>query len=586
MNRILPLTALVLLPAVWPLLGGSEPASIAPDRDIATLVPERCSVFVEGTGLAPLLELGFEHPLVSCFSASPLGQFLQQRFASEEYLGQADKWLGESLLSALGALSRRGLALGVDAGAKKGVLVVRGAEAGRVQELQERIFARIETALGWPGGLDRPAQLWHGGEVWFLGELVVARREALLAAGNDAELVRAVLALAADPGGRGLLARPGFAALHGARTGSEALWAWADLEALEPQADQGFRALRASSRSPAMQSLFGARIAALTSSASLAAWLALGDERLVLGLRGSAATSAEPLEPGASPGALVPPKLPAGQDLVQALVYRDYGALFEHRSELFPSEDQPGFAEAITSAALFFGGQDLGADVLAHVSPWLRVVVRPARFRPGLEPEIPLPALAIVAALEDEQRLGPEFVSAFQSLVSIVNIDRAQKGGGSLLLALGRAGEVELTSARFLAPAAGAGVDLRYNLEPACAVVGQCLVLGTHESLVRELVRDLAQADVGVACTETHEWLELDGSSVAAAFAANSAALVARKMLAEGLAQEQAEQEVAGLLLALDSIERARAELGGGDPRMPELRLELELACPAAEPAR
>lgn len=49
---------------------------MAPDRPIASLVPERCAIFVEGPGLSRLLAQGLDHDFVRAFFASPLGMKL------------------------------------------------------------------------------------------------------------------------------------------------------------------------------------------------------------------------------------------------------------------------------------------------------------------------------------------------------------------------------------------------------------------------------------------------------------------------------------------------------------------------------
>ncbi len=588
MNRCLPVAACALLPLAFPLARGARPAPLSPDRPIASLVPERCGLYLEATGLAPLLERGLEHPFLRTLLEGELGRSLLAKLdrSPADFLAEADRRFGSPVLPALAALGWRGIALGVDPRSWKAVLVFHGRDAALVCELLERTLDRIAESYGWPGALDEPRKHGHGGDIWLIGdELVVARREALLVLGNEESLVQDALALAADPSGEGLLGRRAFEALHARKTGRESLWGWADLEELEAFGDQGFRDLRASPRSPAFQSLLGAGLATLASSRALSAWIALeGGDGISLGFLGTEASPALPLVPGSRKAASVPPELPAQDDLAQALLYRDYAAMFAHRSELFPAESLPAFAEQITNAALFLGGKDLGREVLPGVSPWLRVVSRPPRFAAGLEPEIPLPGLVVIASLDEPDQLGPELVAAFQTLVALVNVDQAQKGKPGLRLALEREGESEISSARFRAPGPAEGVDVRYNLEPACSVVGRSLVLGTHESLVREVVRELRAAPA--SAPSPVESVSIAGAALARVVAQNFQALVAQKRVEEGLSQAAAEEEIEGLRLLLASFARAGAEIHCEDPSSPELRLWLELAHPASEATR
>src|SRR5262249_18584238 len=158
-----------------------------------------------------------------------------------------------------------------------------------------------------------------------------------------------------------------------------------------------------------------------------------------------------------------------------------------HRVDLFPADELPGFAKASSQLALFFGGRDFSEAILPHVSPWMTVVARPVEFDAKAKPEIPLPAAAVVLHVDQPDELGPVLVSAFQTAIGLINVDRAQKGLDALMLQLELVDDVQVTSAHFLAPHAGDGVDLRYNLAPACAMVGSALVVGTHSALVSQI---------------------------------------------------------------------------------------------------
>ena len=571
MNRRLPFAApLALLALSW-MQRGASPTSSEPERPLASLVPARCTLYVEGNGLGALLERGLDDPLVRTVLDTPLGRALLDEAGRTpaEALAAADEALGAPVLPLLRDLVQHGTGLGV-AGAGEVVLVARGRSDEAVERALTTVLDHLERRFGVPGALDRPAERWDGADVWILGEQgFVVRRGALLVLGNGRSLVQETLALDDDPEGRGLLGTSAFAAPYATRSTGALLWAWADLQALEAVADAGFRELRAAERQPAFQSLLGAELAALASGRTLSIAIEpQGGDALALTVRGREARVDSVLRPRTRPGA-VPAEL-ADPALAEALLYRDYAALFAHRSELFPPETLPGFAEAVTNGALFFGGKDLGEEVLPALSPWLRVVVRALEFAPERKPEIPLPGLAVVAVVDDEES-GAEWVSAFQTLIAVVNVDQAQKGERGLRLQLGREGEIEVSSARFPAPLPGDGVDARYNLEPALALVGRHLVLGTHESLVRALVRELR--DAPVLDPAPREELALDPRGLARVVADNLGALVAQKMLEEGVTRAAAEQEIGGLRLVLESFEVLRAELERADDTTPELRV-------------
>lgn len=571
MNRLLPIAAFLLLPVAlsWARIEPVEP--LAADRPLASLVPTRCLVYVESGTLGPWLSAGLEQPLVARLLASAPAQALLAKapMTPAQALEKADAWLGSPALACAAELAQNGLAFGFDPAQQKSLLLARGADAAAVEGNLTRVFDALERQFGWPGALDRPQRTWSGADVWSLGEAVVARRDTLLVLANDEELAQESLELAADAEGLGLLADAPFAAAHGAREPGALVWSWLALEELEPLGDQGFRDLRAAETTPAMQGVFGAELAALTSAPALAAELRLEATGLALELRGLGARRVPALAAGARE-AEVPAEL-SGPSGAEALLYRDYAAFFRERAALFPPEALPAFAEAITNGALFFEGQDLGEDVLPHVSPWYRVVVRELVFPAERRPEIPLPGAALVAVL-DTPEAGAQWQAAFQTIIALANVDQAQKGQRGMRLALGREGEVELSSARFATPRPGEGIDIRYNLEPSLAIVGRHLVLATHEELARALVRELAGREPG---RSGREFLRLEAAAVLGALRANRGTLVAKKQIEEGLERPAAEAELALVEETLAWLDELSLEL---DPEDTSLSVELSFA--------
>jgi hypothetical protein len=345
------------------------------------------------------------------------------------------------------------------------------------------------------------------------------------------------------------------------------------MEELEDFGDEGLRALRRVGLTPPGQGLLGAELGALCGARALAVALVLAAEGPELRLRAVGAPRAESLEPGARPAEQ--PAEVAGDDLGTALLYRDYARFLAQRATLFPAEAQASFAETITTGALFFAGRDLGSEVLPHVSPWIRLVAREVEFAPERRPEITLPAVAAIAVLDDPAE-GEAWTSALQTLIAILGVEQAQKGQAGLGLHLSSANGIELTSARFPAPRPGEGVDLRHNLEPAMAVVGRHLIVGTHVGLVRELARELE--DEPPLAAPAREQLRLAPRALAALLTRNRVALVAHKMLTEGLGHADALQEIVGLERLLESLESVRIEVGRPAPDVHELVLAPILA--------
>ena len=569
-----------LAPAPSPPLAGQE-------RELAMLFPADSVLFVEAPGLDELLAEGTDGDFVSALLTSPLGSALSEAGISPDaWLSWLESRWGRDPLATLSALTDQGVALALRPrahGQPAMTLVLRTENAGLLSEVLDDAFGRIEAKYRIPGAFDEPADRVLGADVWVLGdELVVARRGGLLIVGNDRDFARRSLELATtDTPDEGVLAsNEAFRELAAKRPEGVLAWAWVDLPALVDAGAKDLAELTELAGVPGAQALLGPALSGIPTGPGLALWLAVDGRRLEISIEGVGAKLPEPLLARAedySP----PPAIADPSDLAYGLLYRDYASFVNDRAKLFAPELLPSFSEPLSTLSLFFGGADFGEDVLPGLSPWILLVSRDLEFEPGVVPENPLPGLCAIAELEQPERLGPEVITAFQTLIGILNADRAQNRGGMMRLRLGLEGDVELTSASFLPPGPEDGVDMRYNLEPACAMVGPYLVLGTHADLVRDVIRrlDARRGTTGHA-EGADEFLTISGAALLRTVEANFETLVMNKVLDEGVTPEEAEGDLNGLRLLLESVESARFETHAGLPAegRPVARLILTLA--------
>ncbi len=580
LELISPLGSLPLFALLVPLVHQAPPAPLARAREIPTFLPARSLAVVDWSGLEPVLELGLDHPFVQNLLRTELATALLKSAEKrpEDLLALAEHFLGKPALPTLARLgSRAALAVAAHTAGPRFVLVLQGEDAALLESTLSTAFERLDAALGLGGALDDPHRRLQEAEIWELGaELTLARREALFVASNDEGLLRDVLDLAADPESEGLLARAEFRAHWEQRDPEAGLFGWVDLDALARVDPEGFAQLTEVPRRPEAQFLLGPRASSLAAARSLSVNLVIEDMGFELETRSGGAPLAL-LSQRSGFGAPLLPRAP--DDVFVAVIERDFATLLGRRLELFAPEFQPEFAEALSNLALFFGGKDIAEEILPLVSPRLALVSRPVEFEEGREPEIPLPAVALIAELSDPERTGGEFVSAFQSLIGILNVDRAQMARSGMQLRLMLEGGVEISSARFPTPGPADGVDLLYNLEPACAVVGPHLVIGTHVALVRSLVREL-QGGAGAAAAPVGdaEWLEASGEELARVVQANFEVLVQKKVLDDGVSLAQAEEELGGFRLLLASLARVRLAVEQENNREIVLRASFELA--------
>ena len=603
-TRLLPLAALPVLYAlnVVPPGGvgqpGTHPAAdpLDADRAIASFFPESTLLLAEAPALPALLDAGFEHPVVAGLLASPLGEALlaEAEFTPEAGLAFVDALLGRPLLPALASVTRRGAAFGVlprraGNGQAQWVFAALGDDDLVTEELLDRALTLVGAEHGT--NLSEPTDTHAGADVWNLGdELFVARRDALFLASNDAAALRKALDLDALPDERGLFANPEFASDRATLDGSELVWSWFDRARTQELlnafgAGEGLEKLGAANREPEAQYLLGPGLSALGTGARLVGSASIEGGAISFELRSRGAEEASVVAPalpgderspaaggsptrpaGGSPTrpAGGSPTLPAGvlrEGAASAVVYRDLAGLWSHRQELFPADRGPALVRGMNQLGLFFGGLDLPEEVLPTFSPWLRLVSAPVSFTEGAEPELPLPALAVMVDLEDAE-FGPRLTAAFQGLIGVIGVDRAQKGEAPLVLHVASRDGVELSYASYPKPRPGDGVDLRYNLEPACASVGSTFVLATHRDIAERIVRDLVAGDtVPAPGAGVVERLDLPGSLLRAALEPNREALVMQGVYEEGKTLEESRGDIDGLIALSGLLERIELEL-------------------------
>lgn len=559
------------------------------DVEHAVLAPQTSLAFVEFQDADGLLVRGLDHPFAATLLEAGLGRALAAHVGSApaEALAALDERAGFEVLPALVGLAGRGAGLSVHlrGGEPAWLLTLRGKDAAIVEAGLGRALARAAELAGYPGAFAAPAERRGATALWRVGQgLAIAQSDAWILASADESAV--IEALERARGEEGLAHAPGFARARAAREAGATLWGWTDLAKLRAfqrlgDGDQGLLELERTASQPAAQFLLGPTLSLLGSADSLAVSLCVQGEDASLRVQGF--DVAQGPSRGILPvaGAACAAHGPLAKDALHALLFRDLRSLFARRGELFEPQAQPAFAEAEGNLALFFGGRDVSEAVLPHLSPWLELVAREVEFAADAVPDAPLPALALLARVDDPGAVGADLVAAFQTAISLVNVDRAQKAQPSLRLELAQLGATTITSARFAPPTPGTGVDLHYNLEPACVLAGNTLVIGTHRALVAELATELLGARVEQGApkiaSDGIERLRLAGAALETLARDQRELLVMGRVLNDGRERAAAEGEIDLLIDLLGCIEglQLSAERSGEDELGARITLDL-----------
>ncbi|MFT7665558.1 MAG: hypothetical protein ACI87A_003797 [Planctomycetota bacterium] len=608
-SALLPLGAIFLLPLFSPFLGPASSRSPVTGKvlelefkaaengedALVQLLPSQTVMWLEAPGFGALLKAGAGSDLMRALGANESVKALLQLAepSLEDLIRQGTDILDTPLLERLASVLGKGGLLGVFPYRDKlsWLLVTHGEEESEVRESLRRALTFAGKQAGFPHAFKNSHDTIEGADVWYLGDkLCIAQRGAFMLACESSALLPQLLSRASDVLGER------SARLD--RGGQSVLSLSLNFEAVRQLDTEvpGFKGLKQLqlwpdvASQPAIQFLFGPMLAALGHSQTMKAELFLESTNLRLALHATGIDS-EPiasLMPSADEQtALIPPAPRVTDHAAELLVYRDLDALFRQRADIFPPGVLPAFAKAISDLTPFIGGLDFTEEFLPGLSPWIRVVVQPVEFDEGLRPSQPLPGACLLLEMSNAERIGGSLVAGFQSAVSIVSIERAQQAKTPLLLGIELVDGVAMSRAHYLAPGEGEGIDMEYNLVPACAVVGNTFVFGTHKALVAQVVRGLVAGELNsIGDRSGSEHLTIPGELLVSALVNNLDALVMNKVLEEGVSRADAQSELEVALGLLELLKELRLDIESPKTGRVEMGFVLELYGQGELPSR
>lgn len=243
---------------------------------------------------------------------------------------------------------------------------------------------------------------------------------------------------------------------------------------------------------------------------------------------------------------------------------RDFAAFYRAKESWLAEESENAFVQFDSGMNLFFGGRSFGDEILPALGCGALLVVTSRGYADlPAPPAIKLPAFTLLTGVDEERLAEAELATAFQNTLAIVNLDRAGKGGDSLLAGSSRVGETTLYEARFLPPKKHEGpLDLRFNFSPALALASEHLVIGSAKAGVAAAVAALESAQASRPARAALTEIEIDLAAAGDALAANRDALVDDRMLKEGEDRETAARAIDLFLAVLSGCGELRLALG------------------------
>ena len=275
------------------------------------------------------------------------------------------------------------------------------------------------------------------------------------------------------------------------------------------------------------------------------------------------------------------PNLSVPRQIAGLSFYRNLHQFYAAKDDLFPQRTS-GLIFFENMMGIFFTGRDLTEEVLAELTPEIRLVVAQQEYAPEVgTPDPQFPGFALIFGMKRPEKFSLVAEEAWQKALGLINFTRGQQAEPGLILDKPIHADVKYTLAYFAPPdgASRSPADGRFNFQPALAMPDGHLILSSTDALAKDLIEALQrEADSGTTHVPgSHTIAEIDGKTLAALLEANREALIRQNMVEKGHTQQQAEGEVGMLLGVANSVESLSLAAGSEGPEQLKIQLKLDL---------
>jgi hypothetical protein len=233
----------------------------------------------------------------------------------------------------------------------------------------------------------------------------------------------------------------------------------------------------------------------------------------------------------------------------QVVTYRNLGAWWLAKEDLFPEEVVAQLAQGDSQLSTLFGGVDFGADVLGAVHPEMRLLVRAQKYPEGVNPDVKIPAFALVTRLQNPSS-ERRFRISFQSLVGILNLSDDGMDRPQIELVSGKEDGIQITGGQYTPESGFSGEMIVFNFSPAMAFVDDYMVISSTLDFAREVAETVRDQDDNTRSGESNTLIDLQAAAVRELLDMNREALIANMMVEQGIDHEKAADRF-GILLDL-----------------------------------
>lgn len=532
------------------------------EKSAAELLPPSTIAYVEIDHPRDLIPLLRDHPLRKEIEQSSA---FKQAIAKPELkklrqlVTLIEQRAGVEWQPALEQIAGNQVVFAVEPLTQGGVLLIKPSDMKTADSVRDALFslARDDAAnRGLPDPIE--AKTYRGLKAYHIHDAIMAELGPWIMFSNKKALAQRVADIFLN-GGDSLAADEQFAAATKMATGdgpAPCAWAFVRVAPIRLFAHPPFLDPAYKSENPGAEFILGGLIPIAQNTPYMTASLWLERDRLKLAAAAPFDTSWIPADrkfffaPSADGAAK--PLTPDGT-LLSVTTYRDVSAMWQAGPDLFTEAVATQMAQTDSGLSAVLGGKSFSADVLGAFRPQMQFVAVRQDYAEGApKPSMRLPAGALVLELRPEQfeRVRKQFRVAYQTLVSLANLNGAQKGRPLLEMQTEKRGDCEIQYAAYspddqpkAAKTSGEKSDAYLNFSPALAISSRHLILSSTRQLAEQLA-DLDAKDPGDSTIADNTLIQLKPALAAELIQANREQLVAKNMLEKGHDRAAAEREI------------------------------------------
>lgn len=552
----------------WMLLGGLLLIAIPTHAFQATsegarVFPKGASVYVEISHPEDVIELVVGHPLrtqIAELGPVQLGLNSPQMKMARLGLSFLQLRIGEDLLPAVKKLTRGGIYLGVDVDKQAVGLAFKSSDPDLLKKTAGEILGFVRQQGG-----ENVYQIktYRDGKLALMKGLVLARYGNWFLLANQESYIRSMAdnlvesEKVSTPSKTSLASSTPFLEAAKYRNGQSAIWTFVDLASVRkmPNTNPLFQG---TTDNPAVELLFGGVLEGLENARFLGAGLQLDDKsvRLSLSLPFSKKGIRESREFyfGNQAMGQAPPSVEVPGVMGQVTTYRDLGRWWLAKEDLFSEKVIANLSLAESQLSTFFGNADFGEEILGALQPGLRLVVKPQEYKEGVDPDIKLPAFALIGRLQNPQR-ETRFRISFNSFITLLNLSENGSMPQFDVQTMKEQG-YRVTSAQYLIDDAEDTGLIHYNFSPSIAFQDDYMILASTEDLACELAAATKAWDPE-ATSASNSLLSVSISELKKQLNLNRESLIAQSMVENNKSREVATEEIDILFAIMDFANRA-----------------------------